>query len=342
MTGDAPPASPPAQPLDPTGALADTLTSYFRRPCRIRFLSRRPYAYSTSHLLEELDVQLEDGTTLQLLVKHLSRTDMLEEARLSKPAFLHDPQRESEVYRSLLAGEELGTPVCFGVIDGADSHDLLLEKVDGRELYQVGEATVWADVARWLAGLHTRFGSRVDELRRSPAPLLHYNAAYYNTWLHRALAFLRNEESQRRHAALSTVSAGLAKALDHLARAPLTLLHGELYASNVLIADEAAGRRICAVDWEMAGVGPGMLDLAALSSGWDETTRRALALAYRAALPPVEGWPPAESEFLYLLDCGELCLAVQWLGWAPRWSAPPEQARNWWERALQVSERLSV
>lgn len=98
---------------------------------------------------------------------------------------------------------------------------------------------------------------------------------------------------------------------------------------------------MCAVDWEMAGLGPGLLDLAALSSGWDEAHRRELALAYRAALRPRPGWPPGEGELLALLDSASLCLAVQWLGWSPGWSPPPEHARDWLGEAALLAERLA-
>ena len=60
---------------------------------------------------------------------------------------------------------------------------------------------------------------------------------------------------------------------------PRTFLHGEFYPSNVLIEDAVEGPRVRPVDWEMAGLGPGLADLAALISGrWEEAEREALAL----------------------------------------------------------------
>ena len=92
----------------------------------------------------------------------------------------------------------------------------------------------------------------------------------------------------------------------------------------------------------MAGLGPGLLDVAALCSGWDPDTRHALAMAYRDALAPRSGWPPGEQEFLDLLDCCSLCVAVQWLGWSPGWSAPPEHAQDWLGEAVMLVERLAL
>jgi hypothetical protein len=68
---------------------------------------RRPYAYRTSFAIEELEVELGDGSILPLLLKHLDRCSLDEETRAAKPELVHDPEREIEAYR-LLAGEELG------------------------------------------------------------------------------------------------------------------------------------------------------------------------------------------------------------------------------------------
>jgi hypothetical protein len=321
--------------------LEEALTAHFQRPCRIVALRRQPYVYSTSFLLEELDVRLQDGTRLHLLFKHLTRAGMLEGARTFKPAFLYDPLREIETYRSILLGEALGSPVCYGVLAGAGRYGLLLEKVSGRELYCVGETAVWCEVARWLADMHDRFTGRVEELRRTHGRLLQYDAAFYRRWLDRAQASVGSAaRAEGRGPALDQVVAALQAALERLATTPTTFLHGELYASNILVAEEATRRRVCPVDWEMAGLGPGLLDVAALSSGWDDANRRAIAAAYWAALQHDPGWPPEEDEFMTLLDSASLCVAVQWLGWSPGWSPPPEHDRDWLGEAVLLAERL--
>lgn len=336
------PGAPVAHRPELAGSLEAALTVHFARPCRIVALTRRPYVYSTSYLLEELDVQLDDGTRLELLFKDLTTAGMLEGAHTHKPGFLYDPLREIEAYRSVLPLEPLGTARCYGVLDGAGRYGLFLERVPGQELYDVGDTAVWADVARWLARMHDRFTNRVEQLHRTHGRLLQYDAAYYRRWLDRAqTSSASTVGDEGRGPALSRVASALEGALDRLSRTPTTFLHGELYASNVLVAQQAAGRRVCAVDWEMAGLGPGLLDLAALSSGWDEANRRAIALAYRAGLQPCPGWPPGEEELLALLDSASLCLSVQWLGWSPGWSPPAEHARDWLGEAVRLAERLA-
>src|SRR5205085_2225507 len=113
---------------------------------------------------------------------------------------------------------------------------------------------------------------------------------------------------------------GYGDVVARLASLPTTLVHGDLYASNVLVGDG----RVCAVDWELAGQGPGVLDVAALTMGWGEHERETLVEAYRTAL----ALPPAAAELLEDLDRASLQLAIQWLGWSDEWSPPPEHTHD--------------
>src|SRR5262249_3880945 len=114
------------------------------------------------------------------------------------------------------------------------------------------------------------------------------------------------------------------------------------YPANVLVDEQEGAQRICPVDWETAAIGPGLIDLAALRVGdWTEEQKTALALSYYDGLPPDRRrW--LRDEFLALLDFCELPLAVQWLGWSPEWSPPPEEARNWLNDALRLADKLGL
>src|SRR5438046_8602077 len=115
-------------------------------------LDRRPYPYQTSHRIDEVMLQLPDGSQVEALLKHLSWSELGANAQLVKPDFLHDPQREIRAYR-ILADAGLGTPLCYD----AGQHWLLLEKVDGLELWQVGQLQTWVRVAEWVARFHAKF-----------------------------------------------------------------------------------------------------------------------------------------------------------------------------------------
>ena len=321
--------------------LQDSLTDYFGRSCAITALHRQPYAYSTSFALEDLEVELADGTSLRLIVKDLGDSGLLEDTRAFKPDFLYEPRREIETYKQLLEPARLGTPTCYGAVSdvGYPRYWLFLEKIQGRELYQIGDVDVWVEVARWLAGMHSCASLEVESVQRRNPHLISHDAAFYRRWLDRAITYLDDDGPAHPRSQMASVAAGLEVALECLAEAPGTFIHGEFYASNVLVAEGPAGYRICPVDWEMAGVGPGLLDLGALCAGWDEQNRRSIAIGYREAMGS-QARPLGEEEFMTMLRCCELCLAVQWLGWAPRWQAPPEHARDWLRVASQLAGEL--
>src|SRR3712207_5004389 len=114
---------------------------------------------------------------------------------------------------------------------------LFLERVPGIELYQVGELTTWKRVAHWLALLHSRFAGRTEPLARA-VPLLSYDGSLYRLWMRRAQEFSDEVESSQPKAVRRGIR-WLAKRYDRvverLLALPVTFIHGEFYASNVLV-----------------------------------------------------------------------------------------------------------
>jgi len=302
-------------------------------------LERRPYAYQTSFPLEELEVHRGDSTTLRLLFKDLSWQALPIQIRRAKPTFLHDPLREIVVYRDILDSGRLGTPVCYGTVTdaGTGRYWLFLEKVPGLELYQVGDLEIWQESARWLAGLHSCFGGRELQIELpARAHLLQHDGAYYRRWIRRAREFTR--PGGKLSAGLERLAERYDRVIERLLALPRTFIHGEFYASNVLIRPNGGPGRVCPVDWEMAGFGPGLIDLAALVAGnWTEDRRAAIVQAYAAGL---EAGRPPPGELVTSLDYCRLHLAIQWLGWSPDWVPPPEHCHDWLGEALHLAEKL--
>jgi hypothetical protein len=304
-----------------------------------REVRRRPSEYRTSFPLEELELALQDGATLHLVFKRLDWDALGDEARLAKPRFLHDPMREPAVYGSVLDSAPSGPPRCYGsVIDPeGPRHWLFVEWVDGRELFQVGERQLWEATASWLGTMHLRLGEQLDR-HLACGHLLDHDRAHYRRWIERATSFARaSGQPQSRALSLDRLAARYEPAIDELLAMPKTVIHGELYASNVLVAGDAAHPRICPVDWELAATAPGLLDLAALvSGGWSDADRAAIVSAYRSTAGPA-------SFSTRQLDLARLQLAVQWLGWAePSWNPPAGQQQDWLGEALALAERLEL
>lgn len=288
-------------------------------------LARRPHSYQSSFAIEELDVRRGNGRLLNLVFKDLGQSGLNPSGRLAKPSSLHDPQREIDVYTSILPAHDLGTATCYGSIvePERDRYWLFLERVDGLPLWQLGDPAVWQAVARWLAQLH----ASVEPPRG--LQLLAYDESLYRRWLSRAIAAAPA-------AGLADLQPQYERTVARLSTAPTVFVHGEFYPANVLVLD-GEGRRVCPVDWELSGLATGMLDLAALTTGLPEAEAARLLEAYVQELPETPRQDPAE-----LLECCRLHLAIRWLGWSAHWTPPIEHARDWASDAWAAAEKLEL
>jgi hypothetical protein len=301
-----------------------------------RQVRRSQSEYRTSFPLEQLEVELEDGAGPRLAFKRLEWGGLDTQARLAKPHFLHDPQREPAVYASVLEPAALGAPRFYGSAIEPDRERfwLFVEWVEGRELYQVGELELWEAAASWLARLHGELGVEVKR-HAAAARLLDHDAAFYRQWIERARDFARRSDRPASHAtAVDWLAERHEAVVEALLALPKTVIHGEFYASNVLVGSETAVPRVAPVDWELAAVGPGVTDLAALVSGdWSGKGRAAIVSAYGAIA----------GASLLDLDFARLQLAVQWLGWAPpSWTPPEGQRHDWLSEAVALAEGLDL
>jgi aminoglycoside phosphotransferase (APT) family kinase protein len=290
---------------------------------RVRTIARRQNAYCSSFAVEDIDLTFDEGGPLSLVFKDTAASALTAEAAGAKPAALLDPDRELEAYR-VLGPAGLQVPACYGAVaePRIGRHWLFLEAVDGVPLWQVSERDAWDGAARWLGELHG--GGPPPRYRH----LLRYDAAYFRRWIDRAVAFVAD-------GSLAAVAAGWDRVVDRLTAWPPTLVHGEFYPSNLLVRRGA----VVPVDWEMAGVGPGLLDVAALISGdWDAAERERLALVYLDSLPTARR--PQPEVFLDALAYCRLHVAVQWLGWSQDWSPPAEHAHDWLAEAIALAGEL--
>jgi hypothetical protein len=330
-------------------ALETVLAEYFEASLEVRRWRRRLSRYSSSSPIETLQVELAPDKLLRLVLKDLSPGSQLATARRVRPHFLYHPLREIETYRTTLRQTELGTAACYGVYHEPDRgcYWLFLERVEGPLLWQVGRGEHWNNAARWLARLHSAFdpalgsngASRLAHLRR-------HDEHYFALWPVRAEAFLRQQrcaaDSQWRRRFIALLNR-YDRVVQRLVQLPTTLVHGEFYPSNVILRKTGSGRAICPIDWELAAVAPGMIDLAALTSGaWSESERMTMISAYRESRDARLGSGPSVAELTESVDLCRLHLAVQWLGWAPDWSPPELHAQNWLREAVHLAAKLGL
>lgn len=298
---------------------------------------RRPSPYRTSFPIEELRFELAGRGPVRAGFKQIEWDRLEPSAQLAKPRFLHDPEREPGVYRALLPQAPAGPPEFFGSVLDGERCWLFVEWVEGRELFQVGERELWEEAARWLARFHVALAPDRERHRRQ-ARLLDHDAAFYRRWVERAREFSLDAK------AVEWLAARHEQVVEALLTQPRTVVHGEFYASNVLVASDSgptplgqgSDTRVAAVDWELAAVGTGLSDLGALVSGWPDEDRVAIAAAY-AAEPGVSAFSRRD------LDLARLQVAIQWLGWAPpEWEPPEGQRHDWLAEAVALAEELEL
>jgi hypothetical protein len=211
---------------------------------------------------------------------------------------------EGAVYRHALEPERMGTARLWALHDDPEEglSWLLIEYFEDAERANWDPAAI-VPAARWLAHFHARMARRLDapELRF----LLRYDEGYLAPWAARAQQLL-GETARRRFVWWPRLSELFRECVKLLLGAPLTVIHGEFYPSNVL---RAAGE-IRPVDWESAAVGAGEIDLASLVEGWPAKLGRECVESYRAIR-----WPQgAPASFERVLDAARVYLALRWLG----------------------------
>jgi len=309
-----------------TARLEDVLSAVLNEAVTV--VARRRGRYASTSDLEEVDA-LVGGRGLALVLKDTGEGGLLPAVRPAKPDFVRDTDRELDVYTTILRRCVPDAPRLY-----ASLHDppagrclLVLERVAGQPLHEVGELEPWLDTARWLARFHRDCGPA--RARR----LLVYDRELYETWIARAAAFNTRED-------IAWLQSFYPEIADFLCGRPTVFLHGTFYAANVLLQQEEEVTRVRPVGWEMAAIGPALLDLAALTAGrWRDEERDELDAAY---------WNEAVGSgrpdwlFREALECCRLHLAVQCLGWARDRTPPPAHAQFWLGEAARAAERLGL
>src|SRR5688572_11692684 len=303
-------------------------------------LARRGSPYASSFALEEIDVEFADGSDLRLVMKDLSPARIHETTVLSRPDFLYEPQRDIDMYRDVLPHAPSGTPRWYGGVSDAVTRQylLFLERVDGLQLTDVSAFSTWERTARWIGEFHRSFSPYAIARLAKSSRLLVYDEAFYWRWITRAQQFAHSSKASQ---VLNRIARAYPPVVDRLLRLPRTVLHGDFYPCNVVIGTRGDQVRICPVDWELAAIGPGLIDLASLITGWTARQQRALLSAYRAAADDGEPKSAAASkDWTVDLDCCRLHLAIRMLGWSATWTPPPQHARKWLDEAEKLADRL--
>jgi hypothetical protein len=254
---------------------------------RLTVLGREENDQAHDGRSEIVTVRIDDGPVHRLLCKYETE---------GGPAS-GDLTYEAEVYRQVLGPLDAPAPAFYGLFEetAAERRWLAIEYLaDALPL-----AHGWSDEEIVLtAQCAGRFHARAEELvgRAAPDFLVRYSPAFWEVYARRAA-----ERAGGDAAWLEQLADGFSESLVPLLAARPTVVHGDLYLNNVL----SDGDSVYLIDWEMAGIGLGELDLAELLYSGGSEYDELCTLAYARAR-----WPQgAPGDFLQVLDAARICLS---------------------------------
>ncbi len=281
---------------------------------------RAPNPYATVSESEVVSVVLATGERLTIFVKHLG-----EEQRDHPDKLLRE--REVRVYEELLGDPGLPVPRFLGCTrdEATGSLDLFLEHVDGWNLKYQGLAR-WRASARHLARLHRALSNPSERLLDRDF-LLHLDGEYQLFWAGRAVASVSSLSVELATRLRRTVDR-MGPAIELLAGQPPTLVHNDLAPKNVIASTGAGAACTWIVDWEMAGVGCGLIDLAHLMHGLPPREARRMLEIYGRELAG-SGLLPSGEEGQRLLAACRLHCTLYRLAHADEWKLPLDQVAEW-------------
>jgi hypothetical protein len=219
--------------------------------------------------------------------------------------------------------DPVSTPTAYGLHVSPDGDaTLFFERIIERPAGPADPQVPVDLYAAWL-GRFQRKASHAAHL--SDARLFTIDAAFLVQWLDRARTTMRSLGFE----APASLGKAYADDIGHLVVGDAVLLHGDFYSDNVLkVADDTL--RI--IDWELAALGPGEIDLASLVQGRSERVARACIDAY--AHERYGGAVPRSFERRLLAARTHVLLRV--LSIVP----PPERVDRYRKRLRLLSELL--
>jgi aminoglycoside phosphotransferase (APT) family kinase protein len=307
--------------------LTSVLNAHGSTHGQVTILERQPNFPESTFPAEIVTCRLEDGSELRLFCKYTAGRSHNSSGHRSGVAY------EAAVYQDVLQPLKTSVPVLYGCFTDVKTGEtwLILEYLDkSLQLKNTDKLAVLSQAAAWSGKFHA-LSEACLSFALTPS-LNKYDAEYYRGWARRTLLF-----AGRLHLRFPWLAA-LCERFDDviplLLNLPLTIIHGEYYAPNILWRDGV----IYPVDWESTAIAVGEIDLAALTEGWwpPEIVQHC-ELAYQQVRWP-EGAPVG---FERRLDLARLYLHFRWLGDQPERTTA--ERRRWrFEKMRSVAERLGI
>jgi aminoglycoside/choline kinase family phosphotransferase len=284
------------------------LREHFGRPVRVVELRSEFLADMIStHPIYRLHLTLGRGERLSVIFKRLT------------PQPDEDVRREVLIYRGLLAGGRFETPALYASLcdEARGLYWLFFEDVGGLRL-EWCEVDDWPAGFRWAARMHAEHYGQEEELRALGC-LGEHGPPFYRFLARGARKMLRWLDARRRIARFERLMARwFDPSVQHLARQPHTLLHGDLGCHNLMVQP---GPKIRPIDWGYAAIGVAGWDVAKLIAGWEPEQKAHFIAAYLNEFAMHAPVPLDRRAFERTLAHSQIMRTLQILYW---WEGPYE------------------
>jgi hypothetical protein len=171
---------------------------------------------------------------------------------------------------------------------------------------------------------------------------------FYSANLRDAVIALRSLDLDRRGAGAIAVRDALLERIDYMKEqeseraqifaasgGPETLLHGDLWPTNVVVLANGDAPRVRLIDWDEAAVGPIGFDLSTFLLRFDSSHRPWILDAYRHAVDRLAGWElPPERDLNLIFETAAQARLASLLVWSV--AAAVDGESNW------LPERLAA
>ncbi len=237
----------PISDADLQSALREHLPGSGPHGVRWRRTFKRRQDWRGSRLFERVKVERPGADDLEVCLKYFAPAPG---DGFPAPAAL----REARAYEFLNGLPSAGTARYFGQVHTPEARHsiLVLEWVHGRRLKKIASVERWSAAGSWLGRLHGELSS--SGLRhREDLALPRHDSTFFARWAERAAraAVERCPEAGPRLERLLRDYDGVVEALTSTEP---TLVHGELYCTNIMLRGGPRGG-FCPFDWETAAIG---------------------------------------------------------------------------------------
>jgi hypothetical protein len=175
-------------------------------------------------------------------------------------------RREALLYEDLFADEDLPVPEFYAAIPGDDPNDITIALEDLNDAHGLSQTDAFSveeadQVLRALAQVHTRFWHDpcVPDLYLPPELVQRWESNVEHGWTPFLDRYGVRLDSTRD--SFEWLRGKMTTMVEHRAGSPATLLHGDFHPENVLLASDP-DRPVVIIDWQTAGSGFGVHDLA--------------------------------------------------------------------------------